>query len=140
MSTPAQNGTGLRWEVAELNKNLKLLTNANRKRNVILRGLINGVFTAIGASLGFALFLSGFSGFIQRAENLPVLDTIIDKTHLNVIIDQYLQEIENPTAVPTAVPTNTPVPPTATPVPTSTPTQEPEVSPTSEGVNINPLF
>lgn len=126
----AQNGTSLRWEIVELNKNLKLLTNANRKRNVIMRGLMNGVFTAIGASLGFALFLTGFANFLKTAENFPLIDRIVEKTHLDTIIQRYLEDIEKPTPVPTMVPTNTPVPPTATPIPTNTPTPVVEVSPT----------
>lgn len=91
---------------------------------------MNGVFTAIGASLGFALFLSGFSSFLQKAENLPFLDRLIDKTHLNLIIERYLHDLERPTPVPTVVPTRTPVPPTSTPVPSDTPTPEVEVTPT----------
>lgn len=126
----SQNGNTLRWEITELNKNLKFLTNANRKRNVIMRGLINGVFTAIGASLGFALFLTGFANFLQTAENFPVLDRIIEKTHLDTIIQRYLEDIEKPTPVPTVAPTATRIPPTSTPRPTDTPIPEVEITPT----------
>lgn len=126
----SHNGNTLRWEITELNKNLKFLTNANRKRNVIMRGLINGVFTAIGASLGFALFLTGFANFLQTAENFPVLDRIIEKTHLDTIIQRYLEDIEKPTPVPTVAPTATRIPPTSTPRPTDTPIPEVEITPT----------
>lgn len=124
-----QNGNTLKYEITELNKNLQKLTLVNRKRNVILRGLLNGVFTAIGASIGFALFLTGFSSFMQTAESIPLLDRIIERTHLDQIINNYLEEIENPkptmTPVPSPVPTK--IPPTITPKPTVTltPTTEP---------------
>jgi len=124
-----QNGNTLKNEIIELNKNLNKLTNVNRKRNVILRGLLNGVFTAIGASIGFALFLTGFSNFVQSAENIPLLDRIIERSHLDQIIEGYLDDFERPaptfTPVPTSIPTK--VPPTSTPRPTQTPTPTEEI-------------
>lgn len=95
-----QEGTTLRQEIIELNKNLSVLTKSNRKRSVIMRGLMNGIFTAIGASLGFALFLIGSSRFLQQAENIPIIDRIIEKTHLNIIINRYLEDLERPTPTP----------------------------------------
>jgi hypothetical protein len=105
---------------------LQKLTNVNRKRNVILRGLLNGVFTAIGASIGFALFLTGFSNFMQTAASIPLLDRLIERSHLDQIIEGYLDDFERPTPTVTPVPTVTKTPPTSTPKPTVTlsPTEE----------------
>ncbi len=125
-----QGENTLKWEITELNKNLRLLSRSNKKRNVIMRGLLNGVFTAIGASLGFAFFLIGLSNFLQKAENYPILDRIIERTHLNMIIQRYLENLENTNNVPILIPTQTPIP-SSTPViknqstPKPTPTQEP---------------
>jgi hypothetical protein len=121
-----QNGNTLKYEIIELNKNLQKLTNVNRKRNVILRGLLNGVFTAIGASIGFALFLTGFSNFIQTAASIPLLDRLIERSHLDQIIEGYLDDLERPSPSVTLLPTVTKTPPTSTPKPTVTlsPTQE----------------
>lgn len=115
-----QNGNTLKSEIIELNKNLKMLTNVNRKRNVIMRGLMNGIFTAIGASIGFALFLSGFSNFLKTAESVPVLDRIIERTHLDEIIQRYVEDVDRPQPTITPLPTATMVPPTNTPRPTPT--------------------
>lgn len=125
-----QNGNTLKYEITELNKNLQKLTYVNRKRNVILRGLLNGVFTAIGASIGFALFLTGFSSFMQTAESIPLLDRIIERTHLDQIIEGYLEDFERPTPTITQIPTSIPtkVPPTSTPRPTQTPTPTEEIT------------
>lgn len=121
----AQTQNTLKQELRDLNKNLKALSDTNRKRNVILRGLINGVFTAIGATLGFALFLSIFSGALKQAESVPFLDRLIKSSKIEPIVEQYLEELNKPTPKPT----NTPVP-TSTPSPT--PTLEPTVTPTVE--------
>ncbi|MCA9380582.1 hypothetical protein KC675_05385 [Candidatus Dojkabacteria bacterium] len=122
-----QNGNSLKYEITELNKNLQKLTHVNRKRNVILRGLLNGVFTAIGASIGFALFLTGFSNFMQTAASIPLLDRLIERSHLDQIIEGYLDDFERPTPTVTPIPTVTKTPPTSTPKPTVTisPTEEP---------------
>lgn len=120
-----QNGNTLKYEITELNKNLNKLTNVNRKRNVMLRGLLNGVFTAIGASIGFALFLTGFSNFVQTAESIPLLDRLIERSHLDQIIEGYLDDFERPTPTITPIPTITKTPPTSTPKPSSTPQPTP---------------
>lgn len=110
----------LKQEIADLNRNLTVLSKSNKKRNVILRGLLNGVFTAIGASLGFALFLTGFANFLKTAEGVPFVDRLIDKTHLEEIIERYMNDIERPDPTPAPQPSSTPIPPTRTPIPTVT--------------------
>lgn len=125
-----QNGNTLKYEIIELNKNLAKLTNVNKKRNVVLRGLLNGVFTAIGASIGFALFLMGFSNFMQTAASIPLLDRLIERSHLDQIIEGYLDDFERPTPTITPIPTITRTPPTSTTRPSSTPIPTP-----SSGVN-----
>jgi hypothetical protein len=131
-----QNGNTLKYEIIELNKNLAKLTNVNKKRNVILRGLLNGVFTAIGASIGFALFLMGFSNFMQTAASIPLLDRLIERSHLDQIIEGYLDDFERPTPTITPVPTITRTPPTSTPRPT--PSSTPKPTPTTDEFFNNP--
>jgi hypothetical protein len=118
------NDFSLKQEISNLNKNLRKLNSYNRKRNVMMRGLLNGIFTAIGATLGFALFLIVFSRILHGAERIPFLDELIEKTKLNQIIESNLPIISKPSVVPTATPrpSATPKPiPTSTVAPTSTP-------------------
>jgi hypothetical protein len=118
------NDFSLKQEISNLNKNLRKLNSYNRKRNVIMRGLLNGIFTAIGATLGFALFLIIFSRILHGAERIPFLDELIEKTKLNQIIESNLPIISKPSVVPTVTsrPSVTPKPlPTSTVAPTSTP-------------------
>lgn len=120
----APNDFSLKQEIASLNNNLRKLNGYNKKRNVMLRGLLNGIFTAIGATLGFALFLIIFSRILHGAERIPFLDELIEKTKLNQIIESNLPAITRPTVVPTATtrPSVTPQPlPTSTVAPTATP-------------------
>ena len=129
-SANTNNGNTLKSEIIELNRNLALLTRANRKRNVVLRGLLNGVFTAIGASLGFALFITNFSNFLQSAESVPFFDRIIERSNLEEIIQSYQKDFErpDPTETPKPTPTLTPIPsPTLTPEPTVEPKPQPTV-------------
>lgn len=118
------NDFSLKQEISNLNKNLRKLNSYNRKRNVIMRGLLNGIFTAIGATLGFALFLIIFSRILHGAERIPFLDELIEKTKLNQIIESNLPIISRPSVAPTTTsrPSATPKPiPTGTIAPTSTP-------------------
>ncbi len=123
------NDFSLKQEISNLNKNLRKLNSYNRKRNVIMRGLLNGIFTAIGATLGFALFLIIFSRILHGAERIPFLDELIEKTKLNQIIESNLPIISKPSVVPTVTsrPSVTPKP-----LPTSTvaPTSRPKLTPT----------
>lgn len=125
-------------EMKKLNNNIAQLKKSQRKRNVIMRGVIYGMFTAIGASLGFAFFLSLLTGAIQSAEKIPFLEGLIQRTEIERIVEEYLQNNNKvyvqPSTAPTSIPTETPAPsntpfPTSTPVATSTPTQN-EVIPT----------
>ncbi len=119
------NESSLKQEIANLNTSLRKLNTYNRKRNVMMRGLLNGVFTAIGATLGFALFLIIFSRILHGAENIPVLDELIEKTRLYDIIESNLPSSTKPTSVPTPTVRPSTLPslrPSATPQPTLDPT------------------
>ncbi|HRN71445.1 MAG TPA: hypothetical protein PLS49_09800, partial [Candidatus Woesebacteria bacterium] len=63
------------------------------------------------------------------AENIPLLDRLIERSHLDQIIEGYLDDFERPaptfTPIPTSIPTK--VPPTSTPRPTQTPTPTEEI-------------
>lgn len=74
---------------------LENISRANKKRNIILRGLLNGVFTAIGATLGFAIFIFLFANVISSLRQYSLVDSFLADTKLDVIIESQLKEIES---------------------------------------------
>jgi hypothetical protein len=123
----------------DLAASFSALTDAVNKQNkaftrweTIKRGMINGVATAVGATLGFAILLLLLARLIQGATLIPALDKILDDTGLKRIIEYQLKQIEvkedDPTPIaPTSTPQPTPLPePSPTVTPTAAPTKDPQ--------------
>lgn len=85
---------------AELKKYLKMIANANKWHQVILRGCLTGVFTALGATVGFALLLFVAAQFVTSFKQIPLLDTFLEQTKLDVLIEQQLNKINQPEETP----------------------------------------
>ncbi len=78
----------------EFKKYIKRLVNINRKRNVAFRGLINGVFTAIGATLGFAIVLVITAQLLSSLRQVSIIDQFLSETKLDVLIESQLKQIQ----------------------------------------------
>lgn len=78
----------------EFKKYIKRLVNINRKRNVAVRGLINGVFTAIGATLGFAIVLVISAQVLSSLRQVSIFDQFLSETKLDVLIESQLKQIQ----------------------------------------------
>lgn len=128
-----QEFLAMKEEISVLNSLLSKHVKYFRTSNVIVRGMLYGLFTAIGATLGFTLFLVGLATFLKGASAVPLLDRILEETKLDQIIEQQLNN-SNPTPIPTATasPSPTPIVVTATPSITPSPkaTIPEEVNPT----------
>lgn len=97
----------------ELKRYMKLIAVSNRWDQVILRGCLIGVFTAVGTTIGFALLLFIAGQFISSFKQVPLLDTILEQTKLDLLIENQLNRLnENPTTGES----ETPPPPPASPL------------------------
>lgn len=67
----------------ELNKNLEELNKRIEKQNslkfIILRGIVYGVSTVIGASIVAGIVISILSATIDSVEEVPILNTIVEE-------------------------------------------------------------
>lgn len=69
----------------QVKKYLKAIARANRIDQVMLRGCITGVFTALGTTVGFALLVLMATQLIRQ---VPVLETFMAETGLDVLVEQ----------------------------------------------------
>jgi hypothetical protein len=113
----AKEDTELVEELKKLNKALNRQNVYYRRRNVILRAVATGVFTAIGTTIGFGLVILISASFLKTVSAVPFIDDILKQTKIDQLIERQLQQLETPT--PTVTPTPTP---THTPIPSPTPT------------------
>lgn len=119
-----------------LNKNLEKYINAYQYKQVVARGFVNGIFSALGATIGFAIVVFILAQFINILGGVPFISNWIGDAALVQIIENTVQELEEQqhnqqttTPEPTAEPIGTPIP-TEIPEPTASPTVE--VSPTPD--------
>lgn len=69
----------------QVKKYLRAIARANRIDQVMLRGCITGVFTALGTTVGFALLILMATQVIRQ---VPVLETFMAETGLDVLVEQ----------------------------------------------------
>lgn len=61
-------------------------------KRIISRAIINGIFASFGATIIFAIILIIFSQLIKSADQIPIINDIIDRTKLEKIIDDQKEE------------------------------------------------
>lgn len=74
-------------------KYLNKIANQYSFGKVIFRGFIIGLFTAIGATFGFALVLFFMSKLITGLKEVPLVDDILRQTKLDVLIETQLNTL-----------------------------------------------
>ncbi|MBL8015048.1 MAG: hypothetical protein JNK26_02580 [Candidatus Doudnabacteria bacterium] len=77
----------------ELKRYMKLIAVSNRWDQVIFRGCLIGVFTAVGTTIGFALLLLVAGQFVSTFKQVPLLDTILEQTKLDLLIENQLNRL-----------------------------------------------
>ncbi|MCS7317805.1 MAG: hypothetical protein NZZ41_05815 [Candidatus Dojkabacteria bacterium] len=82
-------------ENSELKKYLSMLAQETTFKSKIIKGLITGTFTALGASIGFSITIAILANLISTAKNLPILDIILQETKLDVLIERELNKLNN---------------------------------------------
>jgi hypothetical protein len=81
----------------ELRKYLKRLTLFNRTDQVILRGCITGMFTAIGVLLGTAIIFFIGTQLLSGLKEIPIIDSILEQTRLDVLIENEVRRLRGDT-------------------------------------------
>lgn len=95
----------------ELKKYLKRLAVYNRMDQIIIRGCITGMFTAIGVLLGTAVIIFIGTQLLSGLKEIPIIDAILEQTKLDVVIENEVRRLrqQNETETPneTEEPTET---------------------------------
>ena len=79
----------------ELKKYMKRIADTNKMSNVIFRGCISGVFTALGTTIGFTLFLIVFASLLSGLKQLPFIEDILRETKIDALIEAQLNNLSN---------------------------------------------
>lgn len=82
-------------EDLELKKYLKRLSDASKPSRIVVNAIINGIFTALGATVGFALVVIFLAYFLSTLKNLPIIDQLIKETKIDQLINSQLQKLED---------------------------------------------
>jgi hypothetical protein len=81
-------------EKTQITKLLEEIAKANRLPSIVLRGLLNGLFTAIGATIAFALVIFLFTQLYSGVRGIPFLKDIMDATGLSTVVDYTLGQVD----------------------------------------------
>jgi hypothetical protein len=85
-------------ENKEILKYLKRIAKANRADQIVIRGLLSGIFTALGATVGLAIIGVIFLNWVGGLKQIPFIDDILRQTKLDVIIENQLNQLTQTTS------------------------------------------
>lgn len=77
--------------LAEINDHLKFLVNETKFKRVFLRGIVNGLATAFGATIIFAILLFIAARIISGIGTLPIINDFLEATRLDVLIEKQIK-------------------------------------------------
>lgn len=83
-------------EKTQITKLLEEIARANRLPNIVVRGIITGLFTAIGATIAFAIVLFLFTQLYSSVRGIPIIKDIMQATGLNTVVDYALEQVNKP--------------------------------------------
>lgn len=66
----------------------------NSKKQVIAKALLNGLFTSLGATFGFAILVLLLGYIVDWVGGVPILSKVYEDSGLKTIIDYQLQQID----------------------------------------------
>ncbi len=82
-------------ESKELKEAIKRLSNAFKWKTVVLRGLVNGVFTALGATVGIAVLFYILIGLYAGLRDVPLINQFMEATGLDQVVEYVIDQREN---------------------------------------------
>lgn len=74
-------------------KYMRSIARSNRTDQVVLRGCMMGIFSAIGTTVGFALLLVLLTGLLAGVKDWPVVDQILAQTKLDTLIENQINRL-----------------------------------------------
>jgi hypothetical protein len=81
------------YDDAEVKKHLKMIAKSNKWKQIILRGCILGLFNGVGTIAGFILIGFLFINIIGSLKQLPLIDSILQQTKLDVLIESQVNRL-----------------------------------------------
>ena len=79
----------------KINKMERDMAKQRSLKVLIPRAILNGIFASFGATVIFALILIVLSQLIKGADQIPLLNDIIERTKLEQIIDSQRDQKTN---------------------------------------------
>lgn len=89
-------------------KYLKIIAEQYKWHKIMLRSLMTGLFTAVGATVGFALVLLLSARVISTIRDFPIIDVVLKETKLDILIEKQLELFEEATNNPPKTPVSNP--------------------------------
>lgn len=74
---------------------LTKISDSYKPKNVIIRSLTTGIFTAAGATIGFAFLLLMLSRLYTGLANVPIVNDFMESTGLDKVVDYVLDQPTN---------------------------------------------
>jgi len=87
----------IKQELKELNNNIIAQNNYYTFRQIFLRSLVTGLFTALGATIGFAIVILFLASFLNTISGIPFVEDILEQTGIQTIINHQLEQIDQST-------------------------------------------
>ncbi|MCA9381535.1 hypothetical protein KC678_04675 [Candidatus Dojkabacteria bacterium] len=81
-----------RDQANELLERLEKVNNAFKWKNIIVRGIVNGVFAAVGATLGIAILLLVIARLYSGLQEIPILDQFMNVTGLDQVVEYVIEQ------------------------------------------------
>lgn len=83
-------------EKTQITKLLEEIARVNRFPNIVARGLVTGLFTAIGATIAFTMVLFLFTQLYSGIRGIPIIKDIMQSTGLSAVVDYALEQVNKP--------------------------------------------
>lgn len=74
---------------------LKKINDGNKPIQIINRGLLNGIATGIGATIGLAILLFFLAQVLNAFSDIPIINQLLTITKLGVIIETQPIQTDN---------------------------------------------
>lgn len=79
--------------LTEINDHLKFLVKETKFKRVFLRGIVNGLATAFGATIVFAILLFIVARIISGIGTLPIINDFLEATRLDILIEKQIESV-----------------------------------------------
>jgi len=92
----------------ELIRYMELIAKQNKPKQLIIRGIIIGMFSALGTILAFILLAMFAAYFLTGLKEIPFINSFIEEYKLDILIENILNErVNNNQYTPTETPNGT---------------------------------